>query len=49
VHTPAQTLLEMGLDPDLALGALRLSLGRATTESDVDAVAATLIAAARGD
>lgn len=40
-HTPAQTLLEMGLDPGLALGALRLSLGRSTTEQDIhDAVEA---------
>ncbi|MFV0434177.1 MAG: cysteine desulfurase family protein [Leucobacter sp.] len=42
VHTPARTLLEMGIAPDLALGALRLSLGRATTEADVERVASDL-------
>ncbi|QZY52827.1 cysteine desulfurase family protein [Leucobacter tenebrionis] len=44
-HTPSTTLIEMGLDPDLALGALRLSLGRATTEPEVAAAADALIAA----
>lgn len=38
VHTPAQTLLEMGIEPDTALGALRLSLGRSTTEEDIRTV-----------
>lgn len=42
VHTPAETLLEMGVEPDVALGALRLTLGRATTESDIAAAAAAL-------
>jgi cysteine desulfurase len=35
VHTPAATLLAMGIDADLALGALRLTLGRSTTEADI--------------
>lgn len=45
VHTPAQTLLEMGIDPDLALGALRLSLGRGTTEADIHTAATALASA----
>ena len=45
VHTPAETLLAMGIAPDLALGALRLSLGRGTTEADVRAGAAALVEA----
>ena len=45
VHTPAQTLIEMGIDADLAVGALRLSLGRATTEADVVTAADSITAA----
>lgn len=41
VHSPAATLLAMGVAPDVALGAIRLSLGRSTTALDVrEAVAA---------
>lgn len=45
IHTPAQTLIEMGVEPALALGALRLSLGRSTTEESVRSAAAALVAA----
>lgn len=44
VHSPAQTLIEMGIEPGLALGALRLSLGRSTTERDIRTAAAALTA-----
>lgn len=47
VRTPAQTLLEMGIDPDLALGALGLSLGRATTEADIHTATTALATATR--
>jgi cysteine desulfurase len=43
--TPAATLLAMGSTPKVALGAVRLSLGRATTAADVSAAAAILTAA----
>lgn len=39
-------LLAMGLDPRDALGAIRLSLGRGTTEAEVDTAARDLLAAA---
>lgn len=42
VHTPAQTLLEMGLDTNIALGALRLSIGRQTSRDDIHTVVAAL-------
>ena len=45
VHTPAETLLAMGVAPELALGALRLSLGRSTSADDVRAAAAAIGAA----
>jgi cysteine desulfurase len=48
VHTPAQTLIAMGIEPALALGALRLSLGRVTTVSAVLAAADSLVAATLG-
>ncbi len=35
VHTPSANLLAMGVEPDLALGALRLTLGRATRHDDI--------------
>jgi cysteine desulfurase len=44
--TPSETLLAMGLPPDVALGAVRLSLGRATTDAEVEQAAAALLAAA---
>ncbi len=46
VHTPAQTLLEMGIQPNVALGALRLSIGRQTSQSDILTVVTTLSDAA---
>jgi cysteine desulfurase len=33
---PSHVLLAMGIDPELAHGSLRLTIGRATTEADVD-------------
>jgi cysteine desulfurase len=47
VHTPSASLLAMGVDPHTAVGALRLSLGRSTTESEVRTAAETLCAALR--
>jgi len=35
---PSHVLMAMGVRPELAHGSLRLSLGRATTAEDVDAV-----------
>jgi cysteine desulfurase len=37
-------LLAMGVAPSRALGAVRLTLGRYTTEADVDSAAAQLVA-----
>jgi cysteine desulfurase len=34
---PSSVLLAMGLAPDLALGSLRVTVGRQTTEADIDA------------
>ncbi|GAC1366194.1 MAG: cysteine desulfurase NifS [Actinomycetota bacterium] len=39
---PSHVLMAMGVRPELAHGSLRLSLGRATTQQDVDAVLAAL-------
>jgi len=39
---PSHVLMAMGVRPELAHGSLRLSLGRATTPDDVDAVLAEL-------
>jgi cysteine desulfurase len=47
-ESAAQVLLEMKVPASLALGAVRLSLGRHTFPADVDAAAAQLIAAWRG-
>ena len=47
VHAPADTLLEMGIAPDTALGAVRLSVGRGTTESDIHTASAALADAAQ--
>lgn len=47
VHAPASTLLAMGIEPDLALGAVRLSVGRATTEDDIHTAVQVLTQAAR--
>jgi len=46
LHTPAQTLIEMGIEHDVALGAIRLSLGRATSEADIHSAANALADAA---
>lgn len=44
-ETPSDVLTAMGFDHDRALGAVRLSVGRPTGQSDVDAAAAALVAA----
>ncbi|WP_435278655.1 cysteine desulfurase family protein [Rhodococcus yananensis] len=49
VHSPSAALVATGLDETTALGALRLSLGRSTTETDIDTAASALITAARSD
>ena len=43
--TPAATLLAMGSKPHVALGAVRLSLGRTTTATDISTAAAILATA----
>ncbi|HEY4869769.1 MAG TPA: cysteine desulfurase family protein [Candidatus Dormibacteraeota bacterium] len=40
--TPSHVLLAMGLPPELAASALRCTVGRSTTEADVDAAAAAI-------
>jgi cysteine desulfurase len=45
---PSDILLAMGVEPKLALGALRLSLGRGTSDEEVDFAAERLAQAARG-
>jgi cysteine desulfurase len=47
LETPSAVLLAMGVAPELALGSVRLSLGRGTTEAQVDAAAAALVRAWR--
>jgi cysteine desulfurase len=44
---PSAVLLEMGLDRDLALGALRLSLGRWSSREDVDLATRLIVERAR--
>jgi cysteine desulfurase len=44
-HTPSATLAAMGIEPAVSLGAVRLSLGRTTTEADVSAAVAILVRA----
>jgi cysteine desulfurase len=39
---PSQVLLALGLDRELAKGSLRVTVGRSTTETDVDAFVAAL-------
>lgn len=46
VPRPSHVLLAMGVDEDLARGALRLTFGHTSTQSDVDAVLAALPAVA---
>ena len=45
LDTPSATLLAMGVTPAIALGAVRLSLGRATTATDIS-TAVTILATA---
>ncbi len=47
-ETPPQVLLEMKVPQALALGAVRLSLGRSTLPDDITSAAAQLIAAFKG-
>lgn len=37
--TPSQVLIDMGVDPERALRAVRFSMGRDTTQSDIESVA----------
>jgi cysteine desulfurase len=46
ISKPSETLIAMGVAPDLALGVLRLSVGRYTTAEEVDFAADRLAAAA---
>lgn len=48
VHSPSSALLAMGIDHDLALGALRLSLGRSTTSEDVTRAAEAIARSVTG-
>jgi|SRR5215472_6755824 len=45
-HEPSPVLTAMGLDENRALAAIRLSVGRWTTEADIDAAASQLAEAA---
>lgn len=45
VDHPSAVLLSMGISPDSALGSIRLSLGRASTEEDIDEAARALAGA----
>ena len=47
VSKPSETLLAMGVKPAVALGALRLSLGRYTTQNEIDYAAERIMAAAK--
>ena len=46
-HMPSHVLVAMGLPPGLAGGALRCTLGRDTTDEDVDRAGAAIVAAVR--
>ncbi len=46
-HTPSATLLAMGVPPDTALGAVRLSLGHSTSPDDIVTAADSLVDAFR--
>lgn len=48
IHRPSPVLSAMGLGPEAALSAVRLSVGRFTTTEDIDRAAEELVAAARG-
>ena len=45
---PSGVLLEMGLSREIALGALRLSLGRWTTQKDIDVAGKLIVERAKG-
>lgn len=45
IHEPSSALTAMGIDRTVALGALRLSLGRSTTTADIDRAADILTGA----
>ena len=47
VHSPSPVLTAMGIEPARALAALRLSLGRWSTDTDIDVIAAAVADAAR--
>lgn len=49
VHSPSATLLAMGIDHDTALGALRLTLGRSTTQDDIVRAASAIVDAVNTD
>jgi cysteine desulfurase len=44
-HMPSHVLLAMGLPPRVASGALRCTLGRGTTDDEIDRAAAAIVAA----
>ncbi len=46
-ETASAVLLAMGIEPEVALGAVRLSLGRSTTEEQIGQAAAALVRAHR--
>ena len=48
IHSPSSALLAMGIDHDTALGALRLSTGRSTSEQDINHAAAAIAAVVSG-
>jgi len=47
LHTPAPTLLAMGVTPEIAIGAIRLSLGHSTTTQDTRDAASSLAEAVK--
>jgi len=47
-ETPSHVLTEMGLTPGQALGAVRLSIGRTTSDEDIGSAAEMLVTAYRG-
>lgn len=49
VDSPSATLVAMGVSEDVALGAVRLSLGRSTRQADVETAVRDLSAALLGD